>query len=406
MKQKSKTVLKLVFANLAIFFICLISIEGIGQIYYVLHPQYEQSCDILDKKLGWKRSPNCNFTATGGQYNSEFKTKIFINSHGFRDKERTLVKPKNTIRIAFLGDSMVEALQVPFENTAPQILEKKLNAMNSPKSSPNYEVLNFGVGNFGLGQMLLTYKNIASKFDPDFVLVFVNEYLMERSIEYQLNEKLINQNRYHSHRPIFELERAKESFFKLLSALNSGQTSFFQSLQSVKLKWRPSKEFENDGKAERLIQGIPESTKETREKRKLFLSELITNLKMNLKPYIKNEKFKIMKETDNSWQNRTRLFINFKILDQFSDSSLDPKKIILLDSSKYYNQTLDRSILSIFLKSFSQYKGYSYLDITEPLLDAEKNGTRIRWKGDPHFNEQGHKFFGEELFTTLKDHLN
>jgi hypothetical protein len=401
-----KNILKLLLANFMILIFFLIIVEVLGQIHFLLHPEYENYCGTLNKKMGWKLAPNCNFIFTGGRYNAEFKTEISTNSNGFRDKERTIDKPKNTIRIAFMGDSMVEALHVPLENAASQVLEKKLNEMDRPKNVLKFEVLNFGVGNYGLGQMFLTYKNIASKFDPDFVLIFINEYLMERTIEYQLNESLIQQNKYKSNRPVFQFAGGKKTFFNLLKGLNGGQNSFFQSLQSVELNWRPSKGFKANEEAEKPIQGNSGFGLEIVKTKKLFLSELFTNILRSLKSYVKNEKFKILKETNNSWQNRTRLFINFKILDEFNDSKITPSKIILLDSSKYYDQALDRSILSIFLENFSKYKGYSYANISDVFLEAEEKGVRIRWIGDPHFNEQGQNLFGEAVFRTLKPHLN
>jgi hypothetical protein len=45
-----------------------------------------------------------------------------INSHGFRDFERTIDKDKNTIRIALLGVSMIAARKADFEKTARQLL--------------------------------------------------------------------------------------------------------------------------------------------------------------------------------------------------------------------------------------------------------------------------------------------
>ncbi|PYQ23833.1 MAG: hypothetical protein DMF81_07510 [Acidobacteria bacterium] len=54
-----------------------------------------------------------------------------FNSHGFRDYERTWEKPPNTYRILVLGDSYVEAFQVPLERAFPALLEVRLNAAGS-----------------------------------------------------------------------------------------------------------------------------------------------------------------------------------------------------------------------------------------------------------------------------------
>jgi hypothetical protein len=72
---------------------------------------------------------------------------VQTNAHGFRDLAREIQKPERVIRIALLGDSFVEAIQVPFNKTAGHLLEQKLNnIITAPKKlSTNpfkYEVLN------------------------------------------------------------------------------------------------------------------------------------------------------------------------------------------------------------------------------------------------------------------------
>jgi lysophospholipase L1-like esterase len=102
--------------------------------------------------------------ADGRQY-------IEINSHGYRDVEREMVKPPHTYRIALLGDSFVEALQVPQERTFGAILERRLTAECGRFAGVEFEVLNFGVSGFGTAQELETLRYRASRFAPDFVLL-------------------------------------------------------------------------------------------------------------------------------------------------------------------------------------------------------------------------------------------
>ena len=53
-----------------------------------------------------------------GWFTKEGRAFVTINSAGFRDREHPLVKPPDTIRIAVLGDSFAEAVQVPLEQTS------------------------------------------------------------------------------------------------------------------------------------------------------------------------------------------------------------------------------------------------------------------------------------------------
>ena len=89
------------------------------------------------------------------------------NSHGQRDRERTLAKPEGVRRVLLLGDSVVEGHGLRESETMSQQLE----ALYSDGTT---EVLNFGVSAYcTLAEIeLLEVKGV--RFDPDVVvLVFV-----------------------------------------------------------------------------------------------------------------------------------------------------------------------------------------------------------------------------------------
>lgn len=92
---------------------------------------------------------------------------IEINSAGWRGPEVALEHPKGTFRIALLGDSFIEGFEVPFEQTAGEVLERSLSAL---RGTP-VEVLNFGEGGYGTGQELLTLQDEVWKYSPDLVLL-------------------------------------------------------------------------------------------------------------------------------------------------------------------------------------------------------------------------------------------
>src|SRR4051812_26091528 len=48
-----------------------------------------------------------------GWYRKEGESYVVINSDGLRDREHSIEKPPGTFRIAIIGDSYAEALQVP-----------------------------------------------------------------------------------------------------------------------------------------------------------------------------------------------------------------------------------------------------------------------------------------------------
>lgn len=97
----------------------------------------------------------------------EGRSWIEINSDGLRGPEVALKPSPGTFRIALLGDSFIEAFEVPFEKTAGEVLERRLSDL---RGTP-VEVLNFGVGGYGTTQELLTLRHEVWKYSPDLVLL-------------------------------------------------------------------------------------------------------------------------------------------------------------------------------------------------------------------------------------------
>lgn len=103
-----------------------------------------------------------------GRFTLEGDAEVRINSAGWRDVERTVARPPRTRRIAVLGDSYMEALQVPREESFTAQLEGAL-ASGDPRHA--YEVLNFGVSGFSTAQELLTLRRDVFAYAPDAVLL-------------------------------------------------------------------------------------------------------------------------------------------------------------------------------------------------------------------------------------------
>lgn len=121
----------------------------------------------LDQERGNALRPNAE-----GWYRKEGKAYVRINSQGLRDGEHTLAKPPETIRIAILGDSYAEALQVPVENAFWHVMEQRLQ--NCPAfAGKKIEVINFGVSGYGTAQELITLRQHVWAYAPDIILLLV-----------------------------------------------------------------------------------------------------------------------------------------------------------------------------------------------------------------------------------------
>jgi hypothetical protein len=107
---------------------------------------------------------------TEGWNRNEGEAYVRVNSDGLRDREHSKVKPPDTVRIAILGDSFAEALQVPQEATFWAHLERELNACRAYGRN-RVEVINFGISGHGTAQQLLMLRHRAWEYSPDLVLL-------------------------------------------------------------------------------------------------------------------------------------------------------------------------------------------------------------------------------------------
>ncbi len=131
----------------------------------VAHVPIDAQLYAPDRELGWVLRPGAS-----GRVSTETPQWVHINSHGFRDAERDYEKPAGTYRIAVLGNSWTEALQVSQEKTYTAVLEKQLNAEECFPGK-RVEVLNFGVAGYSTAQELLLLRQKVWNFHPDLVLL-------------------------------------------------------------------------------------------------------------------------------------------------------------------------------------------------------------------------------------------
>lgn len=126
-----------------------------------------------------------------GMYQREGQNYVRINSAGLRDVEHAKAKPANTIRIALLGDSYCEALQVPMEQTFWWLLQQKLEACNAFPGK-HVEIINFGVSGYGTGQELITLERQVREYSPDIVMLLVttNNDITDNSRALKLTDEI------------------------------------------------------------------------------------------------------------------------------------------------------------------------------------------------------------------------
>lgn len=174
-------ILKIIFINIFVFIFIFTMTYILGELYvrYCLGFNKNTSWPMqVDSRIGCYFLPHKELTHSNYM---DYCTTELTNSLGFLDREYSKEDLNEKIKIAFIGDSFVEAVQVNNNNKSHVVLEKLLN-----KNGEKYKTFAFGYSGTGQVNQFMYYQYVAKQFHPDaVVLVFVsndfsnNSYIME-----------------------------------------------------------------------------------------------------------------------------------------------------------------------------------------------------------------------------------
>jgi hypothetical protein len=122
---------------------------------------------IVDSYTGFSLRPGAE-----GWWRGEGTTYIKINSDGLRDREHSRTKPRDTVRIAVLGDSFTEAFDVETDEAWWAVMEQRLQSCKA-LGDKKIEVINFGVAGYSTGRELETLRHRVWQYSPDIVVLNV-----------------------------------------------------------------------------------------------------------------------------------------------------------------------------------------------------------------------------------------
>lgn len=373
-------ILKVIGVNVLVFLGLLLLLEAVGQIVAMVRPSYDVLFLQPDKAVGWKQVPGFRFTWAGGDwYAGEFSVDIETNPMGFRDLVREPTTPQGVTRVAVLGDSFIEAAQVPLHKTATQLLEQRLNAVLERDSgrSQKWEVLNFGVSNHGVGQYLLMWEEYASKFRPDYVAIFVAKFHMRRTIsKYEYRAFTATKSERLWVRPTFRIENGS-------------------------LVREPPPDFEKFVTAqEDLIRSEFGGSRSRRKPTRL--------LTLHYARVMWGELGKIASRADQGQTRTPKILpgaeselvaLNLKIIEELGLSVRSAgSKLVVVDASQYFK---DDEGVSRELDEFCAKHGFGYVPVYQDLLKANANGIATRWIFDTHFNETGNMLLASALYDWI-----
>lgn len=374
MKAKALTIIGV---NILIFLGLLLLIEATGQVIAMIRPSYDVLFLQPDEVVGWKQVSNLRWTWVGDfWYAADFSVEVETNPLGFRDIAREFSKLPGVTRVALLGDSFIEAVQVPFTKTAAQLLERRLNTSldRGPEHLQKWEVLNFGISNYGVGQYLLTWEQYARRYHPDYVAIFVAKFHMKRTInKYEYGAFTATAKEKLWIRPTFSIENGS-------------------------LIREPAKDYNRFVKTQEDLIKVEFAGKRIRRKRMRLLTlyygdALVGRLVRRFNQ--SSNQIAIPPRIDPD-ADGVLFAVNLKIIEELGQKVHSTgSRLVVVDASQYFG---DDEIVSRTLNEFCAKNDFGYIPLYKDLLKANMNGVATRWAHDGHFNNGGNIILARSLY--------
>ena len=159
--RRKRRVVKLAMLAASVAFALLVCEIALRVIDYSFPTFY-----TTDDERGFRLRPGAR-----GAYRKEGESYVEISSAGLRDREHAREKPAGALRVAVVGDSYAEALQVPVEQAFWAVAERELNERCPALAGRRVEMINFGVSGYGTAQELITVRRHVFDYSPDLVLL-------------------------------------------------------------------------------------------------------------------------------------------------------------------------------------------------------------------------------------------
>lgn len=144
-------------------------------------PRFFYDADHQVMKLG----PNQEGTFTLGPWGSYLQGNYHINNDGWNSiHDYQPDKPAESLRVALIGDSFVEALQVDYDTEA---LAVQLETQLTNGQSLPIEVYSFGVSGSPLSNYVQMMRYVEAQYHPDIYIVVVVENDFSASFAHALS---------------------------------------------------------------------------------------------------------------------------------------------------------------------------------------------------------------------------
>ena len=141
--------------------LALVVIEVFLRLASIAYPAFDRATPGLRE---WG-VPHAEGWATG-----EVTSWVRLNAEGARDRDHTVAKPSDTIRIVVVGDSYAAAFQVDMRDAFWAVAERELKDC-SALGERTVEMINVSKNGYGTTEELLALRRFGWKYEPDWVVL-------------------------------------------------------------------------------------------------------------------------------------------------------------------------------------------------------------------------------------------
>ncbi len=323
--------------------------------------------------LGARPAPNQSGTHALGMF-AEVRGRYRINGAGWNSPhEYEASKQPGRPRIAVIGDSLVEAIEVDVERSFPYVLEGLL-AQGSGGTRAGPQVYSFGHGGASLAQYLNIMRYVAQGYAPDFYIIDLTHNDFLESLEgfgsiYQLNFREVGPAQFVEVPPAaYQPSRARRTL--VWSAL---VRFCYGNLQVKRLQvWDTL--FKKAARAQQADIRAP-------------VPDGLMERVRRLTKYLFGEYQQIAR------RDGARLLLVMGADVPSIQPGLDPRRAVPYQ----YNRLVG---------DLCRELGLECIDLTEDFLsDFREKGGRFNFRWDDvHWNERGHRLVAESIATWVRQH--
>ena len=305
--------------------------------------------------------------------NQQIKGKFRINKQGWNSPyDYEPQKPPGTYRIAAIGDSYVEALQVDYDQSFTYLLEDNLRKKIPTKK---FQAYSFGHTGANLTQNLAVFKNVSKVYKPDLAIIVLihNDFL----------ESFEGFGRVDN----FTLRKQGETF-EVVSprpASTMDMKRLFRKSALVRYLVLNHRVLERFSFIRSWYYG------DTRK--------VDANVSLEKAKAYSSEEFLEMLEYS---------FGQFKNLADQSNTKL----LFVMNTARFpaevtkYGAVSSMSRFNEFSRQTAEKLGLEFLDLTPVFQESwDSSGEWHKWKMDSHWNHKGHQVVAEALSAKLEDLL-